>query len=365
MTSRAIKQELLDSIIPEVYVGAAVGSRRRAVKRERKPKDEPGFVKLEPGVDLKRLDVKTLTKKIKKKKKGANNYDDVEFLGATAPRRPYQWKGRKVRRVLRPGTVIQFTPGQRSGTRAKRVYDEVMADESILDDLENGEGEFRYGKRSRFEPLDNSNPTPSLKPISQQHTLQGAIEPVVLPGQAVLLPTVQVMAPRKRRFKDEPYEAFDTKRRIKDEDVKQGLVQVEDIKVRAPKRVAPNVEVHTVDISVPTDVDIKPPINRPIAVARKRGASVTTVIKEEPMIVDVKPDIKPDVKPIYGPANKIIPKYRNHPSQLLLPPVSALPKTRRRRRGRGGRSGRTIIPDVIYHPSIRVPGRRRRRAIRV
>uniref|UniRef100_A0AAU6S540 Adenovirus core-capsid bridging protein V n=1 Tax=Pipistrellus pipistrellus adenovirus TaxID=3140007 RepID=A0AAU6S540_9ADEN len=356
MTSRAIKQELLDSLVPEIYVGPAAGSRRRAVKRERKSKIEEGYVKLEPGVDLKRLDVKALTRKIKKKKKGGRD-DDVEILGVSAPRRRYQWKGRKVTPYLRPGAFVHFTPGQRSGVRAKRAYDEVMADESILEDLERGDGEFRYGKRSRYEPLDHSNPTPSLKPVSDQY-------PVVMPGQAMLLPTVQVMAPRKRRIKEEPETAFDVKRRIKSEDTKDGLVQVEDIKVRAPKRVAPGVEVHTVDISVPEDV--KPPIQRAIAVARKRRAtpavSAMTVLKEEPMVVDSKPVVKVE----YGPANKIIPKYWKHPSQTVLPPVSAMPKVRRRRRGERSRRASRILPEVVYHPSIRVPSaRRRRRAIRV
>lgn len=337
-------------------MGPAAGSRRRAVKRERKPKIEEGFVKLEPGVDLKRLDVKALTRKIKKKKKGGSD-GDVEIVGVSAPRRRYQWKGRKVRPYLRPGAFVHFTPGQRSGVRTKRAYDEVIADDSILEDMERGEGEFRYGKRSRYEPLDRSNPTPSLKPVSEQY-------PVAMPGQAMLLPTVQVMAPRKRRIKDEPETAFDVKRRIKAEDVKDGLVQVEDIKVRAPKRVAPNVEVHTVDISVPED--IKPPIHRAIAVPRKRrapAAPTVAVIKEEPMVVDVKPVVKQE----YGPANKIFPKYWKHPSQTILPPVSALPKVRRRRRGERARRVSRILPEVVYHPSIRVPTarRRRRRAIRV
>lgn len=361
MSSRAIKQEMLDTMLPEIYVGPAAGSRRRAVKRERKPK-VGDFVKIEPGVDLKRIDVKQLTRKIKRKKRGSSEAslsDDLEIIGATAPRRPYQWKGRRVRRVLRPGTVVSFTPGQRSGTRAKREYDEVMADESLLEDLEAGTGEFRYGKRGRYEPLDTSNPTPSMKPVTGQF-------PLVMPGQATLLPTVQVMAPRKRRFKDDPEEAFDVKRRIKTEDVKP-LVQVEDIKVRAPKRVAPGVEVHTVDISVPTDVDIKPaPAGRVIAVARKRRAAApaAAAVKLETMDVDTKPvvaPVAPSAVVSYGPANKIFPKYWQHPSQKLLPPVSALPRVRRRRRARRSKVsvGANIIPRVVYHPSIKLPARRR------
>lgn len=352
MSSRAIKQEMLDTILPEVYVTPAAGSRRRAVKRERKPKLED-FIKLEPGVDLKKLDVKSLTRKVKRKRRGA---DDVEFVGRTAPRRPYQWKGRKVKRVLRPGTVVSFTPGQRSGTRIKRVYDEVMADDSILEDMNLGEGEFRYGKRGRYEPLDTSNPTPSLKPISAQH-------PIAVPGKAALLPTVQVMAPRKRRFKDDPESAFDVKRRIKEEEVKP-LVNVEDIKIRAPKRVAPNIDVHTVDISVPTDVEFKPP--RPIAVARKRklvaSQAVTETPQPEPMVVEV---TKSTTVAPYGPANKIIPKYWKHPSQILVPPVSALPKVPRRRKSKRYMPASNILPDVVYHPSIRPTYVKRSKVIRV
>lgn len=365
MSSRAIKQELLDNYYPEVYVEPAAGSRRRAVKRERKPKVEAGYVKLEPGVDLKKIDVKSLTRKIKTKKKGkrssADYYgDDLEFVGATAPRRPYQWKGRKVQRFLRPGAVVSFTPGQRSGTRAKRSYDEVMADEDLLLDMERGEGEFRYGKRGRYEPLDSSNPTPSLKPVTEQY-------PVALPGQAFLLPTVQVMAPRKRRYVDDPLEAFDSKR-IKNEDVKP-LVQIEDIKVRARKRAAPGIDIETIDVKIPMEEtpSVKP---RKIAVARKRKAAVDVKLEPEPvepMTVEPTPAETVAVRPTYGPANKIMPAYRKHPSMLLVPPVSALPKVKRRRRSRrrAPSVGANIIPRVVYHPSIKMPGARRARTIRV
>lgn len=353
MSSRAIKQEMLDTILPEVYVTTAAGSRRRAVKRERKPKLED-FVKLESGVDLKKLDVKSLTKKVKRKKRSYGDLDGVEIVGSTAPRRPYQWKGRKVKRVLRPGTVVSFTPGQRSGLATKRDYDEVMADDSILEDMRLNEGEFRYGKRARYEPLDTSNPTPSLKPVSAQH-------PIVMPGQATLLPTVQVMAPRKRKYKDDPDAAFDIKRRVKAEDTKP-LVNVEDIKIRATKRVAPNIDVHTVDISVPTDVELKPP--RPIAVPRKRKFTSTSSVMStpEPMIVEVP---KTTTVAPYGPTNKIMPKYWNHPSQLIVPPVSALPKVPRKRRHRRQSVGSNIIPDVIYHPSIKQTYKKRAKVIRV
>lgn len=365
MSSRAIKQELLDNYYPEVYVEPAAASRRRAVKRERKPKVEAGYVKLEPGIDLKKIDVKALTRKIKTKKKGkrsaADYYDDdLEILGATAPRRPYQWKGRRVNRVLRPGTVVSFTPGQRSGTRAKRNYDEVMGDEDLLLDMERGEGEFRYGKRGRYESLDSSNPTPSLKPVTEQY-------PVAVPGQAVLLPTVQVMAPRKRRYVDDPYEAFDSKR-IKNEDVKP-LVQIEDIKVRARKRVAPGIDVETIDVKIPME-DMPSIQPRKIAVARKRRAVADVKPEPEPieaMAVEPTPDGTVVVKPTYGPANKIMPAYRKHPSMLLVPPVSALPKVKRRRRSRRRTPsvGANIIPRVVYHPSIKMPGARRARTIRV
>ncbi|HBP3303538.1 TPA: hypothetical protein L5Y40_006809, partial [Pseudomonas aeruginosa] len=88
-------------------------------------------------------------KRVKKKKKDDDDEldDEVELLHATAPRRRVQWKGRRVRRVLRPGTTVVFTPGERSTRTYKRVYDEVYGDEDLLEQANERLGEFAYGKR--------------------------------------------------------------------------------------------------------------------------------------------------------------------------------------------------------------------------
>lgn len=220
--SRKIKEEALTELLPDVY------------KPRRKPKREP----------RERKDVKALVKEERKKRSslkrtrtlhdlsaiGAAAEDDVEVLGATAPRRPYQWKGRRVRKVLRPGTVISFTPGQRSMRRPKREYDEVYADEDILQSAEAREGEFAYGKRQRL--MTRHNPTPSKVPVTAQLPLAAE---TVLPGQAKLLPTVQVLVPRRR---PRATEARGRKAKV-------------EVKMRPTQTIAPGLKVETMDVSIP------------------------------------------------------------------------------------------------------------------
>lgn len=218
--SRKIKEEALTDLLPDVY------------KPRRKPKREPREHK----------DVKALVKEERKKRSSLKRSrtlhdlsaigadDDVEVVGATAPRRPYSWKGRRVRKVLRPGTVISFTPGQRSGRRPKREYDEVYADEDILQSAEAREGEFAYGKRQRL--ITHHNPTPSKVPVTGQMTLA---TDTVLPGQAKLLPTVQVLVPRRR---PRTAEARGRKPKV-------------EVKMRPTETIAPGLKVETMDVSIP------------------------------------------------------------------------------------------------------------------
>lgn len=218
--SRKIKEEALTDLLPDVY------------KPRRKPKREP----------RERKDVKALVKEERKKRTSLKRSrtlhdlsaiggdDDVEVLGATAPRRPYSWKGRRVRRILRPGTVISFTPGQRSGRRPKREYDEVYADEDILQSAEAREGEFAYGKRQRL--MTHHNPTPSKVPVTGQMTLAAD---TVLPGQAKLLPTVQVLVPRRRPRTTE----------------RRGRKPKVEVKMRPTETIAPGLKVETMDVSIP------------------------------------------------------------------------------------------------------------------
>ena len=116
LSKRKIKEEMLQVVAPEIYGPPQADQKPRKIKRVKK-KDE---------VD-----------------EGA-----VEFVREFAPRRRVNWKGRRVQRVLRPGTAVVFTPGERSSVRMKRSYDEVYGDDDILDQAAERAGEFAYGKRA-------------------------------------------------------------------------------------------------------------------------------------------------------------------------------------------------------------------------
>ena len=363
MSSRKIKEEMLEIVAPEIY-----GRRRRGVKIETKIKSEP----LKQEIKSRR----------KRKRAGMDSLDEVEVVGVTAKRRPYQWKGRRVRRVLRPGTAVVFSPGVRTHQRGfKRQADEMYADDDILDQYAAGEGEFRYGKKAREETavvLDTSNPTPSLQPVTPQL-------PVVTPRQAAkrgasAVTTVQVLAPKKRRIDQVatddvfmrptvvpenltemsevppgtafllPARAVARPRRrrvpavtnmdsimIVDEGPKppEPMI-VEEVKVRDVKPVAPGIGVQTIDVKVPV---------------------------KKPEMVDI--GVETDRTPYHN--------IRLHPSQLGIPKSSRVWRTTRRRRRRvRSRSAyvplppqapptrprrlprsRILLPAVRYHPSIR------------
>ncbi|BBE29340.1 pV [Bat mastadenovirus A] len=392
--SRAIKQELLEDLKPEIYLAPR---RRPRVKTEEK------------------VDVKTLVKAKSKKRRAAKQEEqaDVEFVRRFAPRRPYQWKGRKVQAIVRPGVPVVFTPGQRSQRRIKRDYDEVYADEDILDQAGAMINEFAYGKRAQL--LTEHNPTPSQVPITEQ-------EPVVRSGEAKLLPTVQVLVPRE----------------VKRETVLPvGKSEAGDVKIenKGVEEVAPGLGVQTVDIKVPlkrkggSDLpggkrfkeeleellpleSLEPtlkmeysegPVHRPIAVPRRKRAAaaveappvevmevqamaappapaaVVAAPAPVPMVVEtVTPSRAPRAPAAavtataaaparapsrWGPANAIFPEYRYHPS------ISARPVRGPQPRGRVSRWGpaNSIMPEVRLHPSMvqavtRAVAPRRRRA---
>ncbi|AEM06272.1 V [Bat adenovirus 2] len=377
--SRAIKQELLDNLHPEFY-DPPKPRRRAKVKTEE------------------RVDVKTIVKEKTKRRRAAKKRgeeEEVEFVRSFAPRRPYQWKGRKVRAVVRPGMPVVFTPGQRTGKAQKREYDEVYADADILDQAGAMVNEFAYGKRARL--LTERNPTPSQVPITEQ-------EPVARPGEARLLPTVQVLAPRDQREVVLPVtksEVGDVKVENKGvEKIAPGLgVQTVDIKVpikrkikeedHLAKRVKEELEpyqktVHMEYLETPdvefTDKGVEPgtlfqaapaPPARALAVPRRRRRPVVVEPAAEAMEVvapvsapapaapvaaaaaasaSVGRRIMPGTRVIHrwGPANAIIPDYRYHPS-ITAPKVRRPPP-----RGRVSRWGpaNSIIPEVRLHPSI-------------
>ena len=237
--SRRVKEELLQALAPEVY-GAV---KKEDVKEESKP-------------DLKPL------KKRRKAKRGSSDSDEVLVLGTRRPRRRWTGRrvraslppgaslayvpglrrssttkrsadelyadtdilqqasqrlnefayGKRARRQRRARPSA--TPASR-GRTSKRSYDEVLADSDILQQLGSRDNEFSYGKRSLLGesgdavpavavPLEEGrNHTPSLQPLTEPMPLvspRTAIKrraPADEPA-ASLVPTVQVLAPKRR-----------------------------------------------------------------------------------------------------------------------------------------------------------------------
>ncbi|ACI04182.1 pV [Human adenovirus 53] len=296
MSKRKIKEEMLQVVAPEIYGPPQADQKPRKIKRVKK-KDE---------VD-----------------EGA-----VEFVREFAPRRRVNWKGRRVQRVLRPGTAVVFTPGERSSVRSKRSYDEVYGDDDILDQAAERAGEFAYGKRSREEelislPLDESNPTPSLKPVTLQQ---------VLPSRGIkregenMYPTMQIMVPKRRRVED----VLDT--------VKMDVEP--EVKVRPIKQVAPGLGVQTVDIQIPTDMDVDKKPSTSIEVQTDPWLPASTATASTSTAATA---TEPPRRRRWGPANRLMPNYVLHPSIIPTPGY------------RGTRyyaSRSLVLPTVRYHPSI-------------
>ena len=355
MSKRKFKEELLEALVPEIYGPAA------DVKPDIKPRV------------LKR--VKKREKKEEKEEAGLLD-DGVEFVRSFAPRRRVQWRGRKVQRVLRPGTTVVFTPGERSVTRAlKRDYDEVYADEDILEQAAQQVGEFAYGKRGRYGELglllDQSNPTPSLKPATAQQIL-----PVTEIKRGVkrenkdeLQPTMQLMVPKRQKLEEVL------------ENMKVDPSVEPEVKVRPIKEIGPGLGVQTVDIQIPVRassstvstaveaMETQPEL--PEAVARAVAATREMGLQTDPWYEFVAPTSRPRSRK-YTTANSILPEYALHPSITPTPGYrgttfkpSRTRSTRRRRsvRRRSRRTapisvrrvtrrGRTLtLPNARYHPS--------------
>lgn len=301
--TRRIKEELLDNFVTSRPVRRVeLGTRRKALK-EAQIKKRRGDLTLSYDSD-----------------------GEVELVRASAPRRPYQWRGRRVQRVFRPGTVVSFTPGERNTTRVKRPA-ELEIEDAVVD--------LGYGKRRRTEAvvLDTSNSTPSLRPVTSQTVVP--LAGVKRAGD--FQPTVQVMVPLKRARGQSP---------VRVEDVAVGTssatdpIEVEDITVRPVKQVTPEIGVQTVDVNV--------------------NVPVSREVQTEAMDVSV---------PVYSTRRRrtLIPRgLRYHPSITLGPRVVRTRRRRRRRRTATSASSsrrrrwtaplRTsrgdVLPRVTYHPSI-------------
>lgn len=356
MVSRKIKEELLAVAEPEAYPEY---KRKRAVKREFKEEpDDVLFIKSEPG-DVKPFVKREIKKgRVKKAKKDEYYDDDVKFEGRVmSKRRPYQWKGRRVKKILRPGVPVIFTPGQRSGVALKRSNEELYADEDILEQAEKLEGEFAYGKHLRmsykeepaFVPLTVANPTPSLKPVTEQKVVPVARKR----GRGELddmQPTVQILESKKRR-RNEP---------------EVGFSEVQDVKVRPIKQVADTVAVATVDVEMPQQT-----AERVIEAMEAQPSTSTTLPSAAPIPMETqsvrtlavpkrKHKNRYPVTKNYGRANSIMPQVVYHPSIRL---GAAVPSTApRRRRGTSTRRRRSVTSSTRRR---RTAGSRARAATRV
>ncbi len=348
MSKRKYKEEMLQVIAPEIY--------GPPVKDEKKPRK---------------------IKRVKKDKKEEDDDDGlVEFVREFAPRRRVQWRGRRVQPVLRPGTTVVFTPGERSSTTFKRSYDEVYGDDDILEQAADRLGEFAYGKRSRSNPkeeavsipLDHGNPTPSLKPVTLQQVLPVPPRRGVKREGEDLYPTMQLMVPKRQKLED-----VLEKMKV-DPDIQP------EVKVRPIKQVAPGLGVQTVDIKIPTEsMEVQTEPAKPAATSIEVQ---TDPWMPAPIATDASTVRRPRRK--YGPASLLMPNYALHPSIIPTPgyrgtryyrsrsttsrrrktPAS---RSRRRRRRttskltpaalvrrvyRDGRAEPLMLPRARYHPSI-------------
>lgn len=348
MSKRKYKEEMLQVIAPEIY--------GPPVKDEKKPRK---------------------IKRVKKDKKEEDGDDGlVEFVREFAPRRRVQWRGRKVRQVLRPGTTVVFTPGERSSTTFKRSYDEVYGDDDILEQAADRLDEFAYGKRTRSSPkeeavsipLDHGNPTPSLKPVTLQQVLPVPARRGVKREGEDLYPTMQLMVPKRQRLED-----VLEKMKV-DADIQP------EVKVRPIKEVAPGLGVQTFDIKIPTE-------SMEVQTEPAKPTTTSIEVQTEPWMPApvAAPSTTRRSRRKYGPASLLMPNYALHPSIIPTPgyrgtryyrnrsntsrrrkpPAS---RTRRRRRRnttskltpaalvrrvyRDGRAEPLTLPRARYHPSI-------------
>ncbi|AAR89960.1 V [Human adenovirus 7] len=348
MSKRKYKEEMLQVIAPEIY--------GPPVKDEKKPRK---------------------IKRVKNNKKEEDDDDGlVEFVREFAPRRRVQWRGRKVRQVLRPGTTVVFTPGERSSTTFKRSYDEVYGDDNILEQAADRLDEFAYGKRTRSSPkeeavsipLDHGNPTPSLKPVTLQQVLPVPARRGVKREGEDLYPTMQLMVPKRQRLED-----VLEKMKV-DADIQP------EVKVRPIKEVAPGLGVQTFDIKIPTE-------SMEVQTEPAKPTTTSIEVQTEPWMPApvAAPSTTRRSRRKYGPASLLMPNYALHPSIIPTPgyrgtryyrnrsntsrrrkpPAS---RTRRRRRRntaskltpaalvrrvyRDGRAEPLTLPRARYHPSI-------------
>ena len=327
MSSRMIKEELLEHVAPEIY-------KRKQPKRERKVAEE----------DVK-IDGPRKIKKARKKKPAApGDLEDPILEFATAPRRPYQWKGRRVARVLRPGVPVIFTPGVKSDTRTyKRVYDEVYGDEDVMDAAAAREGEFSYGKMARYGPaaevlpsvgvsapdylvLDDKNPTPELKPITTQKVMP------TKRSYSPLEPTVQVLESKRRRVAENG-----------DDGGSSSSSAQAEVTMQEVKTVTPSLGVQTIDVHVPEHSSPREVVTRLTQAVRQAAPSIPMDVA--PAQAPPAPPPPPPPSPAAG-ADAVMAEAATQPARRVQRrgPRATAPRARRTPRG--------MMPFYALHPSI-------------
>ncbi|AMB43154.1 V [Bat mastadenovirus WIV12] len=373
MASRPIKEEMSQVLLSD----EVEFPQPKKNKRKRSYKDD-----LEPEYkDIKR-DIKPIIK-------------EIEKAIIAPPRRKYRWRGRKVQKILRPGSAIMLSSVPK--TRQKRTAEEMHTDIDILDQASKKEGEFAYGKMPHLEiqtnkrkrerdisphddfittelkkqkialempvlkrkrpsseiesfskkrksddsfvALDNYNPTPNMQPITEQQVL-----PINRKrGGTCLQPTCQLLASKKRKIAqraDRSEANMEVEMPVSTENGSE-MVRA-DVKVRPIKKVAPGIGIRTVDVDIPLQNSVQNIISSTVSTSESLPSTFVAPFQEtksKKMIPDVKyhPSISTSKIPRrkkYPSANSIIPEAVYHPS-IDHP-----------------RAKKKIIPEVRYHPSI-------------
>lgn len=335
MVTRQIKEEMLQAVAPELYAPLTVP------KLESKRRGGAGGSESKGKKHQQR----------RKRRDAADGSSDDEGQ-ETVARRGALWKGRRVRRALRPGTVVHYTPGRRTYWRGfKRSYDEVQTDEDILKQAQDWSDEFRYGKRRADDlmmaiPLDESNPTPSLKAVTPQQVLP--VEPQQQQRRKrseELQPTMQLMVAKRRKMDSVLDSAY------------IDPAEEPEVTVRPIKQVAPGLGVQTVDVQIPlrrspagavpmvvepaasVDAAVGPdaPMADPADVAAaSRAAAVTAATvatQTDPWVFAPRGASRVRrARRAYGPASAVMPQYALHPSIIPTPGYRGAVFVRRGRR---------------------------------
>ncbi|ARQ79753.1 V [Bat mastadenovirus WIV17] len=398
---------------------AFVDARPKLVLKEKskilKQSEYKPYIKPEPGVNIKEFkkDLKIIKPKSKKEE-----ISEVEVM--EIPKKKYQWKGRKVQKVARPGVVISYTPGERSGPAIKRSSDEIFTDTDILDQAKNKINEFAYGKRQKIV-TDTEVPmliTPKkeltidikrpLAEIKVEDTVQPKVEPMEVvksttkrsfEGDTVIgkkrkidtyVPlsthnptphlepiTEQKIIPMfpKSSTVQATGQVMTSSRVIKKARTKKGEAKFKvdvpmstsmgpavvktDVNVMPVEPVAPGVGVRTIDITIPEKMEV---VSQP--------TSLPTIVKEVAVTKSAPSGLKSAVVKSFQPV-KLISAPPLSSYTVVHPKVISKTITEYKKPGvveksvtkKKYTSANSIIPVVRYHPSIKMPTKYKKKII--